>query len=210
MNTTRLTPELRIIQGADELFRRYGIKNVTMDDIARHLGISKKTIYFSFEDKSSLVVSLMQEDIRGHIHQLEEFQRKSKNAIEEILHIMQYISGIFARTNPSVFVDMQRYHPDAWIVFRNFKEKHALQYIIRNMENGRSEGLYRTDFSVKILSRLRLEEVEFAMNPMVYRPDKFSIHEVQVQLLDHFLHGICTLKGHKMLNKYKQIQEEED
>lgn len=209
MNSITLAPELRILQGADELFRRYGIKNVTMDEIARHLGISKKTIYQSYEDKNSLVVSLMQEDIRGHVNQFEAFHNKSKNAIEEILHIMQYISGIFAKTNPSVFVDMQRYHPDAWIVFRNFKEKNALQHVIRNLERGREEGLYRNDFSIKILSRLRLEEIEMAMNPTIYPPDKFSIHEVQVQMLDHFLHGICTLKGHKMLNKYKQIQEEE-
>jgi AcrR family transcriptional regulator len=210
MNSSTPTTELRILQRAEELFRRYGIKNVTMDEIARHLGVSKKTIYQFYDDKNKMVLSLVQQEILCHNNQFEDFRVKSKNAIEEILHIMQYMSGMFAKTNPNLFIDMQRYHPDAWQEFRNFKEKNALEQVIRNLERGREEGLYRNDFSIKILARLRLEEIEMAMNPMIYPPDKFSIHEVQIQVLDHFLHGICTLRGHKMLNKYKQIQEEED
>lgn len=198
------------MEGADELFCRFGIKNVTMDDIARHLGMSKKTIYQYFEDKNKLVVQMVESDIEEHHQHIHRIEHETKNAVEEILETMSYMKGIFARTNPTMFIDMQRYHGDAWLVFRKFKEETMYRQVMKNIEKGREQGLYRSDFNAKIVARLRLEEIELGMNPIAYPADKFSQHDVQIQLLDHYLHGICTVKGHKLLNKYKQLLEDED
>jgi hypothetical protein len=122
---------------------------------------------------------------------------------------MQFTSDTFSRANPNKFYDLQKYHPAGWQLFRQYKEEIVMNQVIANLEKGRKQGLYRTDFSIKILARLRLEEIEMAMHPQYYTDDRLSMHEVQVQLLDHYLHGICTLKGHKLLNKYKQLTEEE-
>lgn len=202
--------EQRIMAGAEELFCRFGIKNVTMDDIARHLGMSKKTIYQHFEDKNKIVMAMITWSIEDHTRQLAGFEHQAKNAIEEILLTMNYMKGVFARTNPNMFFDMQRYHPDVWQVFRKFKEEKVLEMVLKNLEKGRAQGLYRTDFSLKIIARLRLEEIELVMNPFAFPADKYNMHDVQVQILDHFLHGICTVKGHKLLNKYKQLIEDEE
>jgi TetR/AcrR family transcriptional regulator, cholesterol catabolism regulator len=69
--------------------------------------------------------------------------------------------------------------------------------------------LVRADVNAKVLSRLRIEEVEMGMRADLFPPDKFRMLDVQIALIDHFLHGICTLKGHKMINKYKEVIEEE-
>ena len=181
-----------------------------MDDIARHLGMSKKTIYQHFEDKNKIVMAMITWSIEDHTRQLAGFEHQAKNAIEEILLTMNYMKGVFARTNPNMFFDMQRYHPDVWQVFRKFKEEKVLEMVLKNLEKGRAQGLYRTDFSLKIIARLRLEEIELAMYPFAFPADKYNMHDVQVQILDHFLHGICTVKGHKLLNKYKQLIEDEE
>lgn len=78
----------RIMEGADELFCRFGIKNVTMDDIARHLGMSKKTIYQYFEDKNKLVVKMVEADIEEHHQHIHRIEHQTKNAVEEILETM--------------------------------------------------------------------------------------------------------------------------
>ncbi|MFN8153956.1 MAG: TetR/AcrR family transcriptional regulator [Bacteroidia bacterium] len=202
--------EQRIMAGAEELFCRFGIKNVTMDDIARHLGMSKKTIYQHFEDKNKIVMAMIIWSIEDHTRQFSDFEHQAKNAIEEILLTMNYMKGVFARTNPNMFFDMQRYHPDVWQVFRKFKEEKVLEMVLRNLEKGRTQGLYRMDFNLRIIARLRLEEIELAMNPFAFPADKYNMHDVQVQILDHFLHGICTVKGHKLLNKYKQLIVDEE
>lgn len=199
----------RILSAAEILFCRYGIKGVTMDDIARQLGMSKKTLYKEFEDKNAMIVSLVDSSIVAHHEKTLEFERNSKNAIDEILQLMRYMGSIFSSVNPNVFYDMQRYHAEAWQRFRTFKEEQVLHYIIRNLEKGREQGLYRADINIRILAVLRMEQLELALNPTVFPADRFNISEVNVQLLDHFLHGICTLKGHKLINKYMQKSESE-
>jgi len=145
---------------------------------------------------------------QSKITMMEEITKSSKNAVEEILNAMQFMGKTFSRINPNLFYDMSKYHHESWNLFKAFKEEYLMKYVIRNLEKGKEEGLYRADISNKTLARLRLEQIEMAMNPSIFPPDKFNHVDVQIQLLDHFLHGIATLKGHKLINKYRQIDEE--
>ena len=155
--------------------------------------MSKKTIYLHYIDKNKLVQEVVNRMIQAHDHQCKEFESKSENAINEIFLIMNYMNAFFSQMNPNLFFDMQRYHPEAWKYFTKFKEDVILEQVVNNLEKGRKEELYRTDFSLKILARLRIEEIEMAMSPQYFPPNKYNLQEVQIQLLDHFLHGICTL-----------------
>lgn len=199
----------RILEAARELFFKYGIKSVTMDDIAKHLSISKKTIYLFFKDKNQIVDTLTTEQLHGHQSEFEEISDASSNAIYEIMELMKCVRTMFMQMNPNLFYDMQKYHPDSWKKFKSFKEERMLEMVEKNILQGIEQGLYRDDIDAKIIAKLRIEEVEMAMNPAVYPPDKFNLTTVQMALLDHFLHGITTLKGHKLINKYKQVIEEE-
>ncbi|MBK7681099.1 MAG: hypothetical protein IPJ26_00795 [Bacteroidetes bacterium] len=96
------------------------------------------------------------------------------------------MNAIFSQLNPNLFFDMQRYHPEAWKYFTKFKEEVILEQVVANLEKGRKEELYRKDFSLKILARLRIEEIEMAMSPQYFSPNKYNLQEVQIQLLDHF------------------------
>ena len=199
----------RILQAARELFFKYGIKSITMDDFAKHLGISKKTIYQFFENKDQIVNTLTKESLIERRCQFEEVADTSENAIDEIMEMMKHMSAIFKQMNPNVFYDMQKYHPLAWNHFRDFKEQCIMVKVEENLKKGIKQGLYRKDIDTKIMAKLRIEQVEMAMNPAIFNPEKFKLSNVQVALLDHFLHGITTLKGHKLINKYKKIVEEE-
>ncbi|MFN5346765.1 MAG: TetR/AcrR family transcriptional regulator [Bacteroidota bacterium] len=203
-----MSNDCRILECAQKLFSRFGLKSVTMDDIAREIGISKKTIYQSYSDKDKLVHAYLEREKAEQITMMEEITKSSKNAVEEILNAMQFMGKTFSRINPNLFYDMNKYHHESWNLFKAFKEDYLMKYVIRNLEKGKEEGLYRADINNKTLARLRLEQIEMAMNPSIFPPDKFNHVDVQIQLLDHFLHGIATLKGHKLINKYRQIDEE--
>ena len=199
----------RILLGAQELFFQYGIKSITMDDIAKHLAVSKKTIYQFFADKNQLVVTLLEESIKQDECQFKEITEKSENVIEEVVNLMKHMSSMFSKVNPNIFYDLQKYHPDAWQKFIIFKEEGLAKMVEDAIKRGIKEGFVRTDVNAKILARLRIEEIQMGLSPIIFPPDKFKILEVQVAMLDHFLLGICTLKGHKLFNKYKQVTEEE-
>ena len=201
--------EEKIIKGAEELFFRFGVRSVTMDDIAKHLGMSKKTIYQCYTDKDEMVYKLMQEQVQQHEEKFGGIQKNATNVIEEVFAIMKEISAYLSRINPLLMYELQKYYPKAWTLFKGLKENFIQKLVENSINRGKEQGIVRDDINTKILSRLRLEEVEMAFNPSLYPPDKFNHVEVQIALTEHFLYGICTLKGHKLINKYKQIQEEE-
>jgi AcrR family transcriptional regulator len=116
-----MSQEERIIKGALDLFLQAGIKSVTMDDIARHLGMSKKTIYQFFGDKNELVVALVKSRLQEDEREMNAIMESSANVIEEMIKMMKCSEEILSRVNPIVFHDMQKYHPEAWQEFQRFK-----------------------------------------------------------------------------------------
>ncbi|GAC1302764.1 MAG: TetR/AcrR family transcriptional regulator [Mucilaginibacter sp.] len=198
----------RIIQGGEELFLKAGIKSVTMDDIARHLGMSKKTIYQFFKDKNDLVIALVKKKLKDDEDQMSAIISQSGNVIEEMINMMKCSEEIFSRINPIVIHDMQKYHPEAWKQFQNFKSGVLVSTLEQLLTKGIKQGYIRPDIDVKIIARMRVNQVELGFNAAVFPVAEFSTWKVQYQFLEHFNYGICTLKGYKLLNQYKNIHDE--
>jgi AcrR family transcriptional regulator len=198
----------RIIQGGEELFLTAGIKSVTMDDIAKHLGMSKKTIYQFFKDKNELVIALVKKKLQEDEDQMCSLIAKSENVIEEMINMMKCSEEIFSRINPIVIHDMQKYHPDAWKHFQDFKADVIVHTLEDLLTKGIKQGYIRPDIDVKIMARMRVNQVEMGFNTNIFPIAEFSTWKVQYQLLEHFNFGICTLKGYKLLNEYKNIANE--
>ncbi len=180
-----------------------------MDEIARHLVISKKTIYCEFPDKDALVHAFMQKDLKTNHHDFDEIFNKSTNIVDEVFTIMKKMTKILGNCNPIMYYDLQKFYPQSWKLFTDFKEKYILAHVERSIERGKKDGLVRQDAGTKILAHLRMEEISLAMSGQTFPPDKFNMLDVQLALAEHFLYGICTLKGHKLINKYKELNEEE-
>jgi AcrR family transcriptional regulator len=198
----------RIISGGEELFLKAGIKSVTMDDIAKHLGMSKKTIYQFFKDKNELVFALVRKKLQDDEDQMCAIISKSGNVIEEMINMMKCSEEIFSRINPIVIHDLQKYHPEAWKQFQNFKADVLVHTLEELLTKGIKQGYIRPDIDVKIIARMRVMQVEMGFNTAVFPVAEFNIWKVQQQFLEHFNYGICTLKGYKLLNEYKNIHEE--
>jgi AcrR family transcriptional regulator len=198
----------RIILGGEELFLKAGIKSVTMDDIARHLGMSKKTIYQFFKDKNELVVALVKKKLQEDEDQMCDIIKQSGNVIEKMINMMKCSEEIFSRINPIVIHDLQKYHSDAWREFQNFKSGVLMRTLEDLLSEGIKQGYIRADIDVKIIARMRVTQVELGFNTSIFPVAEFNTWKVQQQFLEHFNYGICTLKGYKLLNEYKNIHEE--
>lgn len=199
----------RILGGAYELFTRFGIKSVTMDDIAKHLSISKKTIYQSFRDKDEVVHTLLEKKFQADILEFEEIANTAPNVVEEVFSHMKKLHQMFSNANPNMFYDLRKYHPRSWELVTDFRTQACLGMVERALDKGKKDGFVRGDVNSRILAQLRVEEIEMGFNPSVFPPDRYQILDVQIALVEHFLYGVCTLKGHKLINTIKQINEEE-
>jgi len=194
----------RIRQKADELFRRYGIRSVTMDEIAAQLGISKKTIYQYYADKDQLVDAVAVDEIHYSQECCLKDAEASANAIEEIFRVMEFVEVMFRNMNPSMLHDLEKYHPIGYRKFLEHKNKFLFEMIRKNIERGIAEELYRPEIDLEIMTRYRLESMMLAFNPALFPSPKFNLVKLQQEILEHFLYGLATLKGYKLILKYKK------
>lgn len=195
----------RISRKTEELFFKFGIRSVTMDDIAKALGISKKTIYIHFKDKDEIVEAVAEQTLQRDKYESEKIHDRAKDPIDEIIQSTQLMREMVANIHPALLFDLQKYHPKAWKRYIGHKEG-FVKIVLRNITEGQHQGLYRPDIEPEILARFRVESIDSAFNTEVFPSKKFALIDVQLQLIDHFLRGILTPKGFKLYEKYKQEQ----
>lgn len=203
-----MSTEKNILEGAKNLFMQFGLKSITMDDIARKVGVSKKTIYQFFNDKNSIVFKSVHEHFSDHRKEIENVLENSKDAIESIYRISKCMKVQIEAINPTVLYDLQRYFPKAYKRFLEFKNTFMKDRMSQIIENGISSGYFRKEINTEILIIQRIEQVQLAFNNEVFPRDKFDFKEVHEQLFDHFIHGILTEKGKEKYNQY--LNEEHD
>lgn len=176
-----------------------------MDDIAKHLGMSKKTIYQHFSDKDELVNILIQDKLTQQDYNMDFCASKAENAVEEIFFAITNIHELLSSMNPKLFYDLQKYHPKAWLAFRAFKEKNLGKCILQNLERGINEGFYRSEIKTDILAQMRLEQVDLLFSQHNhYTTNTYSLVQVMIEITEHFLYGICNPKGLEKIKYYKQ------
>ncbi|WP_229252561.1 TetR/AcrR family transcriptional regulator [Dyadobacter helix] len=190
----------RIIKSALSLFWRYGIKSVTMDDIAHDLGISKRTIYQHFPDKEAILVLVIEQELTSQKCEMEKLGEAAPNPIDEMLRASEQIRICMVNINPVFLYDLKKYYPKAWNLFAVYKNDFILRGIRENLLRGKHTGLYRDDIDVNILSILRIEQIELAFDPTIFPPDKFNMTDLQLEFVQHFLRGVLSEKGHQYYN----------
>lgn len=204
----KMATATKILKGAEELIFKFGIKNITMDDIARHLSMSKKTIYKYYKEKDEIVHSLMKFSIEDDKCRIKRIYDSKLNVVEEVFEMMKEMRELFGKINPIVFHELHKYYPETWKEFQKFKSEFIQDMAERTLIKGQKDGYIRKDINTKLLAKLRVENIEMTLNGIVFPHDKYNMLDVQIAITEHFLYGVCTLKGHKLINKHKNIEEE--
>ena len=201
---------LRILEAAAELFKQHGFKNVTMDDLARRAGISKKTLYQHFENKADVVSQTQKFLHEGQSRECDAVSLGGKNAIEGMLKVTKLLDALYQQINPIAISELQRFYPETYAQFRKGMFVKSAESIAENIKRGIEEGLYRPELEVKIISRIKIEMALLIFqndNLFAGTPSFSQLHQV---LSDHFMWGIMTPKGQKIYQKYKDSYLQQD
>lgn len=185
-----------------ELFKRYGIRSITMDEIALQCGMSKKTVYQVFADKESLVHAI----IEVHIAEAEEScikaQATSENAIHEIFVSLDWVHQMFDGVNPVLLFELRKYHPAAFQKFQQHKNSFLYDIFTSNFERGIAEGIYRPEIKVDVLVPLRIHTLTLVFEQDLFPSNKYTLFDMDREITLHDLYGVATPKGVELIKKY--------
>ncbi|HRO42369.1 MAG TPA: TetR/AcrR family transcriptional regulator [Flavipsychrobacter sp.] len=199
-----MEPLTKILSASAELFRQYGFKTITMDDIARRAGISKKTLYQHFANKNEVV----NESVTWYKCQITEMcnaaMNEAENAIQGMVHTMGMFDNIHRQVNPMAMYELERYYPEGFQRFREILLKQDISALKGNIERGKEEGLYRAEIDADVMARYRMEISLLFFHPNLLVTDRNNMHLVAREVGEHFLYGMMTPKGEKLYQKYKE------
>ena len=191
----------RIIDEATKQFFQFGIRNVTMDDIAVSLGISKRTVYETFKDKSELVQNCIINLAKKENKKIAEVVSGSANVIEAIFVFMREGIKAMNSINPVFFKDLEKLYPVLWE--KQEKEGQAKRYDLSTqlLKKGVNEGLFREKVNIDIVSKLLYEQVNLLADDTVFPPDAYKHTEVFQNIIINFVRGISTTKGIQLIDE---------
>ncbi len=180
---------------------KYGIKSITMDDVARELSISKKTLYQFVTDKDDLVGKFIENEIQLRQEQIFKCFRIGLNAVEELFEISIFINKILHDQNPATDHDLKKYYPHHYQKIVKTRREGIYNYILLNLKKGKEEGLYREDLNEEIIAKLYLSRSENIHIDNIFTVEEFTSIKLFIELLKYHVRGIATGKGISVLEK---------
>ncbi len=197
----------RILEKAADLFMRYGIRSITMDEIAAQLGISKKTIYQFFTDKDEMVEAVVDEEMKENENACREFKVNAEDAVQEIFLAMEDMQEMLKTMNPQLMYDLEKHHPGAYRRLKQYKYHFLYTMIRENLERGIKEENYRSGLNLDITTRHRIETAFMIFNQEAFPQNKFPMNQTCQELALLYLHSIINSRGKKLIDKYLNERE---
>jgi len=192
-----------IVDEVGRLYLRYGIRSVTMDDVSRHLGMSKKTLYTFVKDKDELVRLTVEAQIKEHQSLYDNLDSDKISALDEVYSVYIKVSKVFQELNPSYQYDLHKYYPQLCNKFMDFKKKQLFNSIKRNLLKGIEEGVYRKEIKVNIIAQMQVSHhvvSDTDENNLWFNKETFQ------EVFLYHMHAIINDKGRKELKKKNFFQ----
>jgi len=184
-----------ILSESLRLFKKNGIRSVSMDDVSKELGMSKKTIYQYFSNKTELI-----EKVLGYMHEKERIpcigeDTKNMNAIDILLAVSRSVSEQMKDMNPINAFELQKYYPAIYREFVSRKRDHVFEQVKQNFIQGISEGIYRTDLDVDLVARLYIQKLVDVHDADFLASVNFGFEKVFQVMFDNHIRGIANAEG---------------
>ncbi len=190
-----------ILSKTFELYGKYAIRSVTMDDVAGELGISKKTLYQFVANKNELVEKVILSEMEITRKRHESIKSMNLNSIEELFEVSKLMNELLKKHNPALFFDLRKYYPNLFKIITTIKREKTFESVLNNLKTGIREGLYRKEINPDIIAKIYVSRIEQSYDNSIFSIAEVTSIEVFNEVLIYHLHGICNETGLKILNK---------
>lgn len=190
-----------IIKSSTDLFMKYGIKSISMDDISKELGMSKKTLYNYINNKDELVMEVVKSFTDAEKIFINDLKETAQNAIEEMAKIGRYVIKNMRRIKPTLKFDLKKYYPKVWVNISKIHFPFIEQTIQENIRRGKTEGFYQTDTDEVIISKIYVAIAQSLVDPEIFPLEKYNRVEIYQSFFKYHMNSIMSTAG---LAEYKK------
>jgi len=191
--------ELKIVDISKNLFMSYGLKSISMDDICKKMGISKKTLYQYIPTKAKLVEKVILYKINEEQTEVNTIVNQKLDAVEEYIAIGRHIVQTLREIKPTVIYDLQKYYPNEWQKLETLQVEFMGDVIRNNIIRGKAEQLYRANVDAEIISKLYISKSLAIVDENIFPLQKYSKDELFKEFVRYHIYGIASSKGLKRL-----------
>ena len=192
----------RIFTKADELFMRYGIRSITMDEIANRLGISKKTLYQYVDNKADLINKVIQQHLSEELTAIKKIQDEAEDAIHEMILSARHSTQQLRELSPTTVYDLKKYYPASWQLIEDMHHGGVYEVLKLNLERGIEQGVYRADINPKIIARFHVNQMALIVDEAIFPLREYNRQNLMEQFLSYHIHGIASAKGLELYEKH--------
>lgn len=190
-----------ILEKVGELYIKYGIKSVTMDDVSRELGISKKTLYQHVENKTELVAKVLDYILVKNHCQITDLIEQDLNAVEELLAVGVHIIKMVKDQNPSIEYDLKKYYPELYKKMHEVRKERMYDSVLKNILKGKKEGLFRDDLDDEIIAKMQTSRFMNMGQDEFFNPEEMFKPKYILELFIYHIRGVANSKGIEVLEK---------
>ncbi len=191
-----------IFEKVEELFFKFGIKSITMDDISREMGISKKTLYQFVENKADLIEKTVLQFIETEKVEIKSVHKAANDPIEELLLIAKLGLRHVRKLRPTTVYDLKKYYRDSWSLIETFHHSYFYECIKTNLEEGIKKGVYRKDVNPEVIAKIYGLASFSLVDENIFPLKDFNKESLFHQYIFYHIHGIASEKGIQLLNKH--------
>jgi len=188
-----------VLRQAAEMFMRYGLKPVTMDDLARELGMSKKTLYQHVSGKEDLVQQTVKALFAEAKGRLDEALARSGNAIDQLFSIDEVVCQNIENYHHGLQFQLRRYYPEVHRWLEEQRQAMITATTHKNIAQGQKEGLYRSDLNVEIITLLYYSRMVVLTGQEIDPFKDYETKAVMREILVYHINGLATDAGRQYL-----------
>jgi TetR/AcrR family transcriptional regulator, cholesterol catabolism regulator len=190
-----------ILERTAELFRNYGIRSITMDDISHELGISKKTLYQFVTDKDELVKKVVAHILNITMCHFDRIRSHAANAIEELFEVNCFVHSVMRKYSPAFEFDLRKYYPDVYQLLIKTKREKMYDSVLENIRKGKSEGIYREDMEEEVIAKVHVSRMENLHDNTMFSLEEMTRGKIFKEIFVYHIRGMANAKGIKILEE---------
>lgn len=192
----------KIINKATELFLNFGFKSVTMDDIANELGMSKKTIYVHFANKTKLVEATTFHLFDVICDGIDDICEQASNPIEELYSIKKFVMIHLKNEKTSPQYQLKKYYPQIHMRLKTKQFDKMHKSVLESLNQGVITGVFRDSIDVDFISRMYFTGMTGIKDNRFFPPEHYQMNYLMESYLEYHLRAIVTDKGMTILNNF--------